>query len=249
MITLFLTFSRGAIYAFVVGLLVMCGWMVVEAGKERKNVLKRIGVVWGVVILSFGLALNVQGLMAELSPTDDTYKSGVAKVLNHLSLGVINIDDDSSVESVENPVENDGEKVVENSGAEKAAFDGYVEESTDTRLRLAGAGLKIWSSDFATAVFGVGLGGAGEALYVNNLSPAPKEIVQNQYVSILLETGLVGVSLLIVTIVLAVKLILKQKSRTLILCLMIAYVVSLCFFSGLPNALHIYLLPAVLMFL
>ena len=249
MITLFLTFSRGAIYAFVVGLLVMCGWMVVEAGKERKNVLKRVGLVWGVVILSFGLALNVQGLMAELSPTDDTYKSGVAKVLNHLSLGVINIDDDSSVESVENPVENDGEKVVENSGAEKAAFDGYVEESTDTRLRLAGAGLKIWSSDFATAVFGVGLGGAGEALYVNNLSPAPKEIVQNQYVSILLETGLVGVSLLIVTIVLAVKLILKQKSRTLILCLMIAYVVSLCFFSGLPNALHIYLLPVVLMFL
>ena len=247
--TLFLTFSRGAIYAFVVGLLVMCGWMVVEAGKERKNVLKRVGLVWGVVILSFGLALNIQGLMAELSPTDDTYKSGVAKVLNQLTLGVVKIDDNSPVDVVENSVENDGEKVVENSEAEKAAFDGYVEESTDTRLRLAGAGLKIWSSDFATAVFGVGLGGAGEALYVNNLSPAPKEIVQNQYVSILLETGLVGVSLLIVTIVLAVRLIMKQKTRVLVLCLMIAYTVSLCFFSGLPNALHIYLLPAVLMFL
>ncbi len=250
--TLFLTFSRGAIYALVVGLLVMSGWVILQAEKERTKILKRVGIVWGVIVLSFGLTLGAQGLMAELSPTNDTFKSGVSKVLNHLSLGVIDIDGNSpenddltGVDVVENSVDKSGEK----HGAEKAAFDGYVEESTDTRLRLAGDGLKVWSSDFATAVFGVGFGGAGEALYVNNLSPAPKEIVQNQYVSILLETGLIGISLFILTIVLIVKLVLKQDSRILIISLMVAYGVTLLFFSGLPNALHIYLLPMVLMFL
>ena len=251
-VTLFLTFSRGAIYAFAVGLMVMSLWTVVGANKERKEVLKRIATIWGVVVLSFGLTLSAQGLMAELSPTNDTFKSGVSKVLNHLSLGVIDIDGDSlenddltEAEVVENSVDKGGEK----SEIKKAAFDGYVEESTDTRLRLAGAGLKIWSSDFATAIFGVGLGGAGEALYVNNLSPAPKEIVQNQYVSLLLETGLVGVSLFILTIVLVVKLVLKQNSKIMVISLMVAYGVTLLFFSGLTNVLHIYLLPMVLMFI
>ena len=83
MITLFLTFSRGAIYAFFVGLLVMSVWMVVRERKKWKDVLKRVGIVWGVVVLSFVVCLNVQGLMAEFGPTDDTYKSGISKVINH----------------------------------------------------------------------------------------------------------------------------------------------------------------------
>ena len=246
-ITLFLTFSRGAIYAFFVSVLVMSVWSVVEAKKTWKNALKRVLMIWGVVVLSFGLTLSAQGLMAELSPTNDTFKSGVSKVLNHLTLGVIDVNNDPSVideltgaEAVENSVDKSGEKSV---------FDGYVKESTDTRLKLSSSGLNVWSSDFATAFFGVGLGGAGEALYVNNLTSEPKEIVQNQYVSILLEAGLVGVSLLMLTIVLIVKLVLKRDSRVLIVSLIIAYAFTLCFFSGLPNALHIYLLPVVLMFL
>ena len=92
-------------------------------------------------------------------------------------------------------------------------------------------------------MFGVGLGGAGQALYNNGLSPAPKEIVQNQYVSLLLETGIVGISLLILTIVLVMREILKTKKKIMITSLLVAYAVSVCFFSGLPNALHIYILP------
>ena len=252
MATLFLTFSRGAIYAFVISLIVMSVWMVVEAKVKWKDVLRRVGLIWGTVVLCFVVVLNIQGLMAEVSPTNDTYKTGVGKVLNHLSLGVIEIGDDSpaeeeltGVEVVENSVEKNGEKPE----VEQAVYDGYVEESTDTRLRLSGAAVEVWSQDFATALFGVGLGGAGQALYVNNLSPAPKEIVQNQYASLLLETGLVGVSLLIVTLVLIVRVVMKFDTRVMIFSLLIAFMVSLCFFSGLPNALHIYLMPMVLLFL
>ena len=246
--TLFLTFSRGAIYALVAGLAVMTAlvW-------KKKVYLKRMGMTWGIIGLAFVLALNLQGIMAAVSPTNDTYTSGVTKVLNHLTLGVIDVREGKTEQSLEQPVEKSAkksvEKPVENSvenTGEEPVFDGYVAESTDTRLRLSGAAIKVWSGDLATAMFGVGLGGAGQALYVNNLSPAPKEIVQNQYTSLLLETGVVGVSLLILTMVLVAKTIRKSKNKVLVISLIISYMVTLCFFSGLPNALHIYLLPAVL---
>ena len=256
--TLFLTFSRGAIYAFVVGMLFLTGFLVFRAkkGKERGKVAKKIGIAWGIVVVSFLFTLNLQGIMAAASPTNDTYVTGVGKVLNHLSLGVIDIrgerelpnSDESEVdltkkgndvvknEVVENPVENYEDN------RDKSVFDGYVAESTDTRLRLTGVAMKVWSKDFRTVIFGVGIGGAGKALYDNNLSPAPKEIVQNEYASLLLETGIIGVSLLILSLVLIIRVVWKTPANAMILALLVAYGVSLMFFSGLANALQIYLL-------
>ncbi|MBQ3297032.1 O-antigen ligase family protein [Candidatus Saccharibacteria bacterium] len=255
--TLFLTFSRGAIYAFIVAMIVMTVWWVVQGRKWK------VLSVWLAIILSFVFTLNIQGLMAEVSPTRDTYATGVAKVLNHLSLGVIDVREPGNnelteVEVVENPVENfvggnqsgidveSQSNEVNDAIEQEAAFDGYVAESTDTRLRLSSAAFEIWRQDFGTAMFGVGLGGAGQALYVNGLSPAPKEIVQNQYVSLLLETGIVGVGLTIFSLVLVVRAIWRSPWRVMLLSLLVAYGITLLFFSGLPNALHIYLLPAVI---
>ena len=267
--TLFLTFSRGAIYAFVVGMVVLSAWVLISEKLKRKTVVKRVVWSWVIVVLAFVLALNVQGLMAEVSPTNDTYKSGVAKVLNHLSLGVIDLRgngdsvengkdveeeraldlDDKTVVAgektevtvVENSVENsdDGNKI-------QPVFDGYVAESTDTRMRLSGIALEVWKQNPKTAAIGVGLGGAGSALYENELSVAPKEIVQNQYVSILLETGIIGVTLFVLLIILIIRAVLKNPARAMLMSLIIAYAVTLCFFSGLPNALQIYLLPIAL---
>ena len=118
-------------------------------------------------------------------------------------------------------------------------------ESTDTRVRLTGAAIEVWKKDFKTVMLGVGLGGAGQALYANGLSPAPKEIVQNEYTSLLLETGLVGIVLLILTIVLIIRVMLKSGAVSMLLALVVAYGITLLFFSGLPNALQIYLLPAI----
>ena len=135
-----------------------------------------------------------------------------------------------------------GVSYVGNDEKSEAVFDGYVEESTDTRLRLTGAAVEVWRKDFATMMFGVGIGGAGQALYVNGLSPAPKEIVQNEYASLLLETGIIGVALLILTIVLIIRAVYKNE---MVMTLIVAYAITLLFFSGLPNALQIYLLPAL----
>ena len=245
--TLFLTFSRGAVYSLVVGLVFMTGFVLVREKKMRKNIAKRVGLVWGVVVLSFLLALNLQGLMAEVSPTNDTYKTGVAKVLNHLSLGVIDIREEKPVPEETYAPESENTEMDGDSLPEKSAFDGYVTESTDTRVRLTGAALEVWSKDFITMLFGVGLGGAGQALYVNGLTSSPKEIVQNQYASLLLETGIVGVVLMILSLILIIRTVIRSQLSGGILALVVAYLISLCFFAGLPNALHIYLLPVMLM--
>lgn len=280
--TLFLTFSRGAIYAFLMAMVVMSGWVIVDAWRTRQSIVKkkkrvtntesgimwqgmmRVLRVWGIVIGAFVAALATQGLMAELSPTNDTFQSGVAKVVNQLTLGKIDIRGgegsvsdgpiDGAGLKVEPLEENDkrdtnadSARVSEND--KRAVFDGYVAESTDTRLRLTGAALEVWGQDAKTMLLGVGLGGAGQALYDNGLSPAPKEIVQNQYASLLLETGVVGVGLMALTIVLILRVVWKSNVRMMLICLMVAYGVTLLFFSGLPNALHVYLLLALLMYL
>lgn len=228
-ITLFLTFSRGAIYAFIVGMIFMSVMFLV-----RKIGFKKIAMVWGMVILSFVFALNLQGVLAQVSPTNDTYASGAAKVLNHLSLGIIDIKVDVGL----------GEEMDE--GGEEAAFDGYVEESTNVRMDLTRNAVKVWSRDFKTMMFGVGIGGAGQAMYDAGLTGTPKEIVQNEYASLLLETGLIGIFIVIFAVFMILKIIIKNPVSIIILPILVSYGVSLLFFAGLANALQIYLLPPVL---
>jgi len=271
--TLFLTFSRGAIYAFAIAMIIltiicqsskMLGLghthgrstlrvvRVPRGGLAKLTVpnqtLKTLTKMWLVIIFAFVIAINMQGVMAEVGPTNDTYKSGVAKVLNHLSLGVIDIREQKDEINNDTDDKNGAiEEALADEENQEAVFDGYVAESTDTRMRLTNAAITVWSKDIRTVLFGVGLGGAGRALYNNSLSPAPKEIIQNEYASLLLETGLIGIALLAITIVLIIRVTLKSKIALPLLVIMVAYGISLCFFSGLPNALQIYLLPAAIL--
>ena len=229
----------------------MSGYVIARA-KNRGVMWKRVGVTWGLVVGAFVVSLVGQGVMAEVSPTVDTFGDGVAKVVNHLTLGIIDVKGGAKteVEPVKNHVEKSESDSGDNSedrGKEEAVFSGYVAESTDTRVRLSGAAIKVWSSDVKIMVVGVGIGGAGQALYNNGLSPAPREIVQNEYASLLLETGLIGVLLFVLMVILVVRFVLKQNTSTgFVLSLLVAYGVTLCFFSGLPNALHVYLMTVLL---
>ena len=241
-VALFLTFSRGAIYAFLVAMI----FLVVMEWVQQKD--WKVCKVFLVIVLAFLFTLNLQGLMAQFSPTNDTYKSGVAKVLNHLSLGVIDIRDDKKNIDDDMLSQNDDENIASEVKDENdAVFDGYVEESTNIRMWLTNAALEIWKKDFKTMFFGVGIGGAGQALYENGLSSAPKEIVQNEYISLLLEVGMVGVILFVLVLVLVICVVWKSTVVSMLMALLAAYMITLLFFSGLPNALHIYLLPVLFM--
>ena len=231
--TLFLTFSRGAIYAFIVAMIFMGVFALVQKKKG-------VGMIWGIMILAFLFTLNLQGVLAQVSPTNDTYRSGVAKALNHLSLGVIDVREQDEVD--------DGE-VVEYDAQDKeydSVYDGYVAESTEIRKMMTRNAIKVWSRDFKTMMFGVGIGGAGQAMYDEGLIDSPKEIVQNEYASLLLEVGLIGVILAVILVVMIILVVAKSSAAMMILTLLVAYGISLIFFAGLPNALQIYLLPVAL---
>lgn len=232
--TLFLTFSRGAIYSFAVALF----FMLVALGIKEKSwkCLKTIPLV----LVAFLFTLNAQGIFAAASKTNDTYFSGISKSLNQLSLGIIDI---SEKPSAPEPAPQEEPTKTQ---APESAFDGYVEESTNTRLRLSDQALKIWQQDAGTMLVGVGVGGAGTKLFENGYSASPREIVQNEIFELLLELGLIGCALLIPAAVLIFKETKKNKSSIFLFSLYIAFGLSFMFFSGLPNALHIFLLPALM---
>ncbi len=443
---LFFTFSRGAIYAFGVAILIMLGFAI-----------KRKTFRWSLItipVVSFLLSLTLQGTLAAVGPTAETFTSAIAKSIHQLSLGVIDLrtafDDtiketerslteknptapvenstnsvdkntqnvqnsqaecgktlenyhpssgnqvekshpsvenpatdcaelvqnsdsngensansvDKNSQTVEKPDTNCGKDVqnssqnVDNSTAdcgelvkktskpvediaeivdkevekheekstekaektlEDAIFEGYVAESTNIRLNLNKFAFRTWlaapnrqgtfplefscdNSDDSdcnistkltptSVLFGVGLGGAGVAMFqaFPDELGSPKEIVQNEPFSLLLETGLVGIALVIFSLLLAffpnifsrkfldgrsaldmqpnpqssssVALNVSIKSTPittglpsfwrhpalpLLASLTIAYVITLNFFSGLPNALQIYLMPPLL---
>ncbi len=286
--TLFLTFSRGAIYAFAVGLVVLLIFALVRH-QFRPAII-------AVQIFAFIFTLTMQGIFNVVGPTHGSFISGVTKSIHQLSLGIIDFRPQTPVQDTTSAPDD---------ATSSSTFDGYIAESTDIRLNLNAAALKTWfaapGADLRTKrfghncpndgswfndtcesytivkynrhsiLFGVGLGGAGTALYKNRAVTgitSPKEIVQNQPLSLLLELGLVGIAFIIFSLLLAFcpRIFPRQfvdgyytsiqptpsfwqhPAMPLLLSLIIAYVITLQFFSGLPNALHIYLLPPLLYF-
>ena len=316
--TLFLTFSRGAIYAFALALVLEIVLVFIQYRKEynlgsdkskNKNTTTsskvavksskatanlcsgktyQIGIILKPILISviaFAACLTTQGIFASVSSTSDTFFSGITKSIHQLSLGKIdfrpseskdssstydanslnkskvdsstdNTTGDKAVSLADSANENRADSPVDNSASQ---FSGYVAESTDTRLSLNQIAIKTWSSNTKYLFVGTGLGGAGVAM--NQAYPeeiGPKEIVQNEYVSLLLETGLIGYLLILAVIVIVLKLAYQSKKEScstktpgcnclfpLFASVVLAFAVTLLFFSGLPNAIHVYLFPLI----
>ena len=223
--TLFLTLSRGAILALIVALVTL-------AFKERRRILKPLILT----VISFVIAISAHGIFATIAENPDNFISGTTKSLSQLTFGLI--------KPIEPELPPAGEMAPPDS-----IFDGYVAESTDDRIDLAKKSLDLSDDTPQNIFFGIGLGDTGTELYRKFPElGSPKEIAQNEYIATLLELGLVGVFLVVATISVTAKF-LKFKDQTkkqYLLALIAAYAVSLLFFSGLPNALYVYLLPVVL---
>lgn len=228
--TLWLTLSRGAIYAYLASLVVM----ILLVRKWR-----RMLAVVGLVALSLVICLICQGTLASANPRiDSSFTQAVSTSLNHLSMGIIRLPyqrkSPTSLPSI--PREHD----------KQPAYRGYVAESTNVRLSLTKTALAAWRSNrLGQQLFGTGLGSAGIVLARQTGSQYQKEIVQNEFVEVLLERGLVGLALLGGLVVLYGRLCFQRRDY-LALAILVAYLTQWCFFSGLPNALHIYLVLALL---
>lgn len=255
--TLFLTMSRGAIYAYAIALVIL--FIFVLARRHGKFWLWIVGIP----VSTFLCTLIMQGIFATISPTVDNFYSGTTKVIHQLSLGLIDLrpQSDSAPEnstpedfaSVKNPVENskntDNTNTSDSDDAPESKFDGYIPASTNVRLGLSGVALQTWPK---SPIFGVGLGGAGVAIsraFPENNLAAPNAIVQNEPISLLLELGLVGVLLVALAFWLAFGRgsgFWQNPDLPFFLALIVAYLATLQFFSGPANALQIYLIPPLL---
>ena len=235
---LFLTMSRGAIYAFVIGAIVLA----IVYHKQWRRLLSGIGLTVAV----FVIALVMQGFAAALNPhLTESFGGAIAKVVSQLSLGVINLDKPSK-SNVNNDANVPGRATVKASNEAKPRYDGYVAESTDVRTNFSKVALSVWRSNPRNMLIGVGVGGAGVAMARYEHSDWSKEIVQNEFVEVLMERGVIGLGLLLLLIGIIVY-VLWRSHNVWALAILIAYLVQYCFFSGLPNALHVYVAVAVLL--
>lgn len=228
--TLWLTLSRGAIYAYLAGLVVM----ILLVRKWRRQL-----AVVGLVALSLVICLVCQGALASTNPRiDSSFTQAVSTSLNHLSMGIVRLPYQRKSPTSPPLISREHDK--------QPAYRGYVAESTNVRLSLTRTALAAWrSNQLGQQLFGTGLGSAGIVLARQTGSQYQKEIVQNEFVEVLLERGLVGLALLGGLVVLYGRLY-SQRRDYLALVILVAYLTQWCFFSGLPNALHIYLVLALL---
>ena len=249
--TLFLTLSRGAIYSFAVAYLML---FILNLAKLSN---RRFFYTLPLLTFSFSFALLSQGVFAELSPTSDTFLSGIDKSISQLSLGKIELNlsapfNTQNAQTTETVSSETAEPTTEDVQV-ASVFSGYVEESTNTRLRFNSLALELSSKAPLRLLFGTGLGSAGTVMFEEGKTETKYEIIQNEYLSLLLEAGLFG--LLLATAAFAVIIYLLQKSavapagRCLLYAVFLAFLLSLNFFSGLPNALHLYLFPVFLFLL
>ena len=240
--TLGLTLSRGAIYACAIGMVVL--WLTVRGWWLAKL------MTIDFILMAMVACLSIQGGLAVISPTySETFWGAVTKSINHLSLGIIDLRPGKvDVNSEESSSASDSStNTSPSSDEQQPAYDGYVAESTDVRVNLTKTALTAWSSqDLFHRLAGAGLGSSGVVMAQQTGSSYQKEIVQNEYVEILLERGVIGLLLFLAAIVSTFHKP-HRRNATWVWSILAAYLVQWCFFSGLPNALHIYLVTSLLL--
>ena len=264
--TLYLTLSRGAIFSFWVSVFALFIYQIVKLIKQktfRREILFRQPLIFSaVVFLPFFFTLSAQGLFTELGPTSHSFFDGVSTSVSQLSLGRIDLtkvfhktnENNKTHETHESnkPHSSDLNTDAAASAQKAPQFTSYIEESTNIRLNLNRLALSSWRTSLRRMLAGVGLGAAGLTLYQEFPElGSPKEIIQNEYLAILYEQGICGVIMIIcaaILFVLTYKLHNKNHEKTSIYgrVLALSFALTLCFFSGLPNALHIYLLTPLL---
>lgn len=234
LLALFICFSRGAIYSFGIAILIIA-----LRDIYHKRYMRPVIYITTSIIACLG-GLLTQGIWAQISPTSEGFFEGISRSIDQLTLGKIK------------PATNNNEVQVDeviiltpDSETNDSQFTGYIEESTDIRLTLNADAMETWAQSPKTMLTGVGLGGAGRAIAEYKQDRGEREIVQNEFISLLLEIGIIGHLLLLW---LLFQLIHNRNKKTSIVfwAIIFAYLISMNFYSGITNVWHIYLFTPVL---
>lgn len=248
--TLLLTISRGALIGLGLGLLIIT--------ILAKPSLKKILQLATLLILSTGVAVLLSGAAAQLDSRDSVDgKAAVSRSINHISLGLINLPQPTTSQAhpkdtQPNPEPTSSQKEPSSTLIEAPVLpstqtnssSGYIEDSTNSRLLMTREALAIWSANIPTVLFGVGTGGFGTALHDKSPTYASQSIVNNQYIEVLTELGIIG--LLVFTSLLLFPIYKLFKLRQwAILAILGALYSQWLFFSGNINVPHLWIVLAV----
>ena len=248
--SLYLTLSRGAIFAAIFAILIL---IFVNQPFSKRKILSNIIISMSFVFSSFLSGMIFHAIFTELNPRiSDGFYDSISKSVNQMSLGKISlpkIEKTGNHEINEPEIESNNlnskeptEKYVEK--PKKAMFDGYVEKSTNERTKMSDLAIETWLSNPFVVFFGVGSGASGTAILNSTHQIAnSSEIVQNEFLSILLELGFFG---FVIWLLIIFGIFQKTRKEKYIWSIFVAFLVQWNFFSGLPNALHIYLILAVI---
>jgi hypothetical protein len=219
-ITLLITLSRGAIYALVIGIVVL-----LLAVRPKWSLVIRVALVG---IISLVISTTFQGLAIQLNPNvSGSFGDGVRVVVEQLTLGRIKL---------ATPSANDGPTDLASPEPEPPVdapiYTGYVPISTNHRLSLTEKALDVWRRNPSTMVFGTGAGSGARPI------AGDYDTVQNQHVEILLNYGLVGFALYAGAIF---GLFYVSRRQKFLWAILAAYLFQWAFFSGLPHGFfHVY---------
>ena len=248
--SLYLTLSRGAIFAAFFAILVLA---FINQPFSKRKTLSNVIISMSFVFSSFLSGMIFHAIFTELNPRiSDGFYDSISKSVNQMSLGKISlpkIEKTGNHEINEPEIESNNlnskeltEKYVEK--PKKAMFDGYVEKSTNERTKMSDLAIDTWLSNPFVVFFGVGSGASGTAILNSTRQIAnSSEIVQNEFLSILLELGFFG---FVIWLLIIFGIFRKTRKEKYIWSIFVAFLVQWIFFSGLPNALHIYLILATI---
>ena len=173
------TISRGAYLSAAAGMVMI----IIAYGKTSLK-----ASVWlaGYFAITAIATIGLLGVAAHINQRDQiSGDQAVAKSINQLSFGVIDLS------APEVPIS----QPLQAPATQPSA--GYVATSTDSRLGMAEAAWKLWTLSPSTILFGVGSGGFGATLHASDARYAENSIVNNQYLEVLVELGLIGLLLLV----------------------------------------------------
>lgn len=241
-----LTISRGAFVGLGVGMLILF-----VASWKRAQITNYIKLI-SLCLLGAAIGLGAIFVGSELKQSDSVSgQKALVMATNQVTLGFFNIPDPdvpntppvAAEQSTPNTVTESTEAIV----TPPVAPTGYAVESTNSRLVMWQNAITIWLSSPSTLLFGIGVGSFGATLNGINDIYSISSIVNNQYLEVLVETGIVGFALFAAAIIFIIyKGIIARQ--TALISIIIALLVQWNFFSGSVNVLHVWVILAVAVF-
>lgn len=226
-----LTFSRGAFLAIAISIV---AYIVIQLVRKNsiKSFLRHCCIILAGVLAAFALLISSAAIRYHETPY--IVFNTTVSMLDHLSMGVVNIPQKTAVQAVTN-----------DNPADDFTPEGFVEASSNDRLDAASLALNAWNDSSKNMLFGVGMGNLGT--YVNEyVSGAPSNLtVYIWYILVLAEFGLAGLLvLLLAPAYLLWKLVRSDLSVPVLglaFTVTVAFLVQLFSFGSYINSMYQYL--------